>query len=55
MMWEVQCKLNNDFQPWCVLQSFDSKATATVYASQVVGEYFLVIVTGPDGSVIWSN
>ncbi|MDT8281265.1 MAG: hypothetical protein RQ982_00485 [Gammaproteobacteria bacterium] len=54
-MWEVQYKSKNNFQPWCVLESFDDKAAATVYAAQVIGEYSLVIVTGPDGSVVWSN
>jgi len=54
-MWEVQYKSNNDREPWCVLESFDNKTTATLYASRILAEYFLVIVTGPDGSVIWSN
>ena len=54
-MWIVQHKPKNDSQPWSHLDSYDNKASALIYASQASSEYFMVKVTDPDGSVIWSN
>ena len=54
-MWIVQCKPNNDSQPWSDLGSYDNKVSAILYASRVSGEYFMVKVIDPDGSVIWTN
>ena len=54
-MWIVQCKPNNDAQPWSTLGSYDNKASAILHASRVSGECFKVKVDDQDGSVIWSN
>lgn len=54
-MWSVQYKLKNDSQPWATLNAYNSKESALVHASRTLGEYFMIIVTDPDGSVIWSN
>jgi len=35
--------------------SYDNKPIAIINASRVLGEYFMIKVTDPDGSVIWSN
>ena len=54
-MWIVQCKLNNDSQSWSVLASYDNKESAINHASRVSAECFMIIVTGPDDNVAWSN
>ena len=54
-MWSVQYKSKNDSQSWSTLNAYKSKESALVHASRALGEYFMIIVTDPDGSVIWSN
>lgn len=54
-MWTVEYKPDNDSQPWMTLDSYDNKASAILHASRVSGDYYMVKVTDPDGSVIWSN
>lgn len=54
-MWSVQYKPKNDSQSWSTLNAYESKESALVHASRALGEYFMIIVTDPDGSVIWSN
>ncbi len=54
-MWIVQCKPNKDSQSWSTLGSYDNKASAVIHASRVMGECFIVIVTDPDGNVVWDN
>lgn len=54
-MWIVHYIPNNDSQPWSTMGSYDNKAIAIINASRVLGEYFMIKVTDPDGSVIWSN
>lgn len=54
-VWTVKYKPNNNSQPWSDLHSYDSKADALLYAASVSGEYFLVKVVDPDGSVVWVN
>ncbi len=54
-MWIVEYKPNNDSQLWMFLESYDNKASAILHASRVSEEYYMVKVTDPDGSVIWSN
>ena len=54
-MWIVQYIPNNNSQPWSTLASYDKKESAILHASKVSDEYFMVKVTAPDGSVIWSN
>ena len=54
-MWIVQYKPNNDSQPWSTLDSYDNKASAFIRASWATCEYFMIKVTDPGGSVVWSN
>ena len=54
-MWAVQCKPNNDSQPWSTLGSYDNKASAILHASRVLGECFMVKVIDPDGGLVWLN
>ena len=54
-MWTVHFKPDNYYQPWSILDSYYSSASAVARASSVTGEYFMVKVTDPDGSVIWTN
>lgn len=54
-MWTVEYKPDNDSQPWTTMDSYDNKASAILNASRVSGDYYMVKVTDPDGSVIWSN
>ena len=54
-MWIVQCKLNKDSQSCSILGSYDKKTDAIIHASRVSSECFLVLVTCPEGKVIWSN
>ena len=54
-MWIVQYKPNNDSQPWSTLDSYDNKASAFIRASWATCEYFMIKVTDPVGSVVWSN
>lgn len=54
-MWLVEYKPNNDSQEWIVLDSFEDKASALSHASRITADYYMVKVTDPEGSVIWSN
>jgi hypothetical protein len=54
-MWIVKYIPNNDSQPWSTLGAYDNKAIALINAYRVLGEYFMIKVIEPDGSVIWSN
>jgi len=54
-MWTVHFKTDNDSQSWSTLDSYYSSGSAIARASSVSGEYFMVKVTDPDGSVIWNN
>jgi len=54
-MWQVHYIPNKDAQPWSTLGSYDNKADAIINASRVLGDYFMIKVTDPDDSVIWSN
>ena len=54
-MWTVHFRPNSDSQPWSIPDSCYSSVSAIVRATEVLGEYFMVKVTDPDGSVIWAN
>ncbi len=54
-MWNVQYKRHNVSQLWSVLGDYDNKESALIHATRALGYYFLVKVTDPEGSVIWSN
>lgn len=54
-MWEVKYKPNNDNQAWLIFGSYENKTQAYIRASRVSGEYFMVEVIDPDGSVAWSH
>ena len=54
-MWNVQYKRHNAAQLWSVLGNYDNKESALIHASQALGYYFMVKVTDPEGTVIWSN
>lgn len=54
-MWAVKYKPNDESQPWSTLDNYYSSVSAIDRATRVSGEYFLVMVTDPDGNVIWSN
>lgn len=54
-LWEVHYRPNNVSQPWSILDTYDKKVNAIIKAYQVSGNYFMVKVTAPDGSIIWSN
>ena len=54
-LWVVHYRSNNVSQPWSILDSYDKKINAIIKAYQVSGEYFMIKVIGPDGSIIWSN
>ena len=54
-MWTVHFKPNNDSQPWSTVDSYNNRISSILRASWVSGKYFMVKVTDPDGSVIWSN
>ena len=54
-MWIVHYKPNKDSQPWSTIGIYDNKRGAVTYASRVSDVCFLVIVTAPDGSVIWAS
>ena len=54
-MWKVEYKPNNDSQPWTLLESYDNKASAILHAARVSADHYMVKVTDPDGSVVWSN
>ena len=54
-MWAVKYKSDNESQPWSTLDTYYSSVGAITRATWVSVEYFMVMVTDPDGSVIWSN
>lgn len=54
-MWKVEHKPNNSSQPWSTLKLYDNKAKAMLYASSVSGDYYMIKVVDPDGSVVWGN
>lgn len=54
-MWKVYFKANNDSQSWTILDSYYSSVGAITRATVVSNKYFMVKVTDPDGSVIWTN
>jgi delta-aminolevulinic acid dehydratase/porphobilinogen synthase len=54
-MWVVHYRSNNVSQPWSILDSYDNKVSAIIKAYQVSGNFFMVKVINPDGSIIWSN
>lgn len=54
-MWNVEYIANKNSQPWSVLGSYDNETSAINQAAHASHEYFMVKVTAPDGSVIWSN
>lgn len=54
-MWAVKYKENNESQSWSTLDNYYSSASAIVRATRVSRDYFMIMVTGPDGIVIWSN
>ena len=56
-MWIVKCKINHYSQSWSILGSYDNKDGAIMHASRISEESItpLIVVTGPNDSVIWSN
>ena len=54
-MWAVKYKPDDESQPWSTLDHYYSSVSAVTRATRASAEYFMVIVTDPDGSVIWSN
>ena len=54
-MWVLHYRPDKVSQSWCILDSFDNRASAIIKAYQVSGEYFMIKVTDPDGSIIWSS
>lgn len=54
-MWRVQCKADKDSQSWATLASYDNEVSAIDHATRVAADCVTVIVTDPEGSVIWSN
>ena len=54
-MWTVKYKSNNESQPWSTLDDYYSSVSAITRATWASCKYCMVIVTDPDGSVIWSN
>ncbi len=53
IMWTVQCKSNDDSQPWSTLQQFDNKGDAVLYALRISADYYLVKVIDADDALIW--
>lgn len=53
VVWKVQCKPNNDSQPWVVLQEHDNKGDALLHGLRISGDYFMVKVTDSDDALIW--
>jgi hypothetical protein len=54
-MWNIKYKLDNNSQEWVILNSYDNRTSACFHAYSIAKKYYMVIVTEPDGSVIWSN
>lgn len=54
-MWKVRYKPKNSTQAWLILGCYDNKAQAFIDASRVSSVYFMVEVTGLEGSVVWSH
>ena len=54
-MWNIQYKPDKNSQEWLILNSYDNRTTACFHAYSIANKYYMVIVTEPDGSVIWSN
>ena len=53
--WALHYRPDKVSQPWAILETHDNKLSAIIKAYQVSGEYFMVKVTDPDGSITWSN
>ena len=54
-MWVVYYKPDNVSQPWSILDSYDRKVSAIIKAYQMSTDYFMIKVTAPDGSIVWST
>lgn len=54
-MWKVEHKPNNGIQPWSAVKTYDNKTAAMLYAAAVSGQFYLIKVVAPDGSVVWCN
>jgi hypothetical protein len=54
-MWVVEYKPDNNSEAWVILDSHDNKTSACFKAFRLSVDCFMVKVTEPDGSVIWSN
>lgn len=54
-MWTAYFKASNNAQPWTALDSYYSSVGAITRAIGVSNKYFMIKVTDPDGSVIWTN
>jgi len=55
IMWVVHYRPDKVSQPWSILDSYDKKVNAIIRAYQVSGEYFMIKVIDPDGSIVWSS
>ena len=53
IMWKVQYKPNDDYEPWATLRQFDNKGDAVLHALRISGDYYLVKVTDEDDALIW--
>ena len=54
-MWNVEYKADIDSQSWTILDTCSTQESALFCAYWIVTKYPMVKVTGPDGSLIWSN
>ncbi len=54
-VWVIYYRPDKVSQPWSILGTYDNKLSAIIKANQVSGDYFMVKVTDPDGSIAWSN
>ena len=52
-MWKVQCKPNDDSQPWSTLKEFENKGDAVLHALRISGDYYLVKVIDEDDALVW--
>lgn len=53
--WALHYRPDKVSQPWSILETHDNKLSAINRAYQISGEYFMVKVTDPDGSITWSK
>ncbi|NOR42206.1 MAG: hypothetical protein GQ572_02645 [Gammaproteobacteria bacterium] len=53
--WALHYRPDKVSQPWSILCTYDNKLSAIIKANQISGEYFMVKVTDPGGSITWSN